>query len=181
MTSTYFSIQKSSVSAKLTLPKLRRASLRGGFWLPPAQRGSLLIPEFTEQMVHYLLPWRRPWRSQGLKGALPTNLSSKKHYHGVNVFLLSMMGYSSPYWMTFKQAQALGGTVRKGEKGTPVIYWSILEKKNRETGKIEKIPFIKHSMVFNLEQCEGIEAPKDDHATPIDLPPELVPALIRVS
>ena len=55
MTSTYFSIQKSSVSAKLTLPKLRRASLRGGFWLPPAQRGSLLIPEFTEQMVHYLV------------------------------------------------------------------------------------------------------------------------------
>jgi len=53
MTSTYFSFRKSSVSAKLTLPKHRRASLRGGLWLPPAQRGSLLIPEFTEQMVHY--------------------------------------------------------------------------------------------------------------------------------
>jgi len=55
MTSTYFSIRKSSISAKLTPPELRRASLRGGFWLPPAQRGSLPIPEFTEQMVHYLL------------------------------------------------------------------------------------------------------------------------------
>ncbi|HMP27324.1 MAG TPA: ArdC family protein [Oligoflexia bacterium] len=79
------------------------------------------------------LPWRRPWRTHNLKGALPTNLSSKKQYHGVNVFLLSMMGFQSPYWLTFKQAKALGGSVRKGEKGTPVVYWSILEKKNAET------------------------------------------------
>jgi len=117
------------------------------------------------------LPWRRPWRTHNIKGALPTNLSSKKQYHGVNVFLLSMMGFQSPYWLTFKQAKALGGSVRKGEKGTPVVYWSILEKKNPETNKVEKIPFIKHSMVFNLEQCEGIESPIEDEATPIQINP----------
>lgn len=117
------------------------------------------------------LPWRRPWRTHNLKGAIPTNLSSKKQYHGINVFLLSMMGFQSPYWVTFKQAKALGGSVRKGVKGTPVVYWSVLEKKNEETNKIEKIPFIKHSMVFNLEQCEGLEAPENNCAAPITIDP----------
>lgn len=111
------------------------------------------------------LPWRRPWRTHNLKGKVPTNLSSKKQYHGINVFLLSMMGFNSPYWVTFKQAKALGGSVCKGEKGTPVVYWSILEKRNEETKELEKIPFIKHSMVFNLEQCEGLEIPIDDSET----------------
>lgn len=118
-----------------------------------------------------MLPWRRPWRTHNLKGKVPSNLASKKQYHGINVFLLSMMGFNSPYWVTFKQAKTLGGSVSKGEKGTPVVYWSILEKRNEETKEIEKIPFIKHSMVFNLEQCEGLEASTDDSETQAKIDP----------
>lgn len=126
------------------------------------------------------LPWRRPWRTHNLKGKVPANLSSKKPYHGINVFLLSMMGFSSPYWVTFKQAKSLGGSVRKGEKGTPVIYWSILEKRNDETKEIEKIPFIKHSMVFNVEQCEGLEVPADDSETiPVLSPIDSCEAIVK--
>jgi antirestriction protein ArdC len=111
------------------------------------------------------LPWRKPWHSKSI-GSLPFNITSKKPYRGINVFLLSMMGFSSPYWLTFKQANALGGSIRRGEKGCPVVFWSVLEKKNPKTNEIEKIPFIRHTSVFNIEQCDNIEIP----TTPIPLP-----------
>lgn len=117
----------------------------------------------TERIIEAIeknktLPWRKPWRTGG-SGQLPRNLASNREYRGVNVFLLSMMGFDSPYWVTFKQAKTLGGSVRKGQKGSPVIFWSILERKNEKTGKLEKIPFIKHSTLFNVCQCDGLTVP----------------------
>ena len=58
------------------------------------------------------VPWRKPWRTLP-----PANLVSKKPYRGINFFLLSLAGYGSQYWLTYRQAQALGGNVRKGEHG----------------------------------------------------------------
>lgn len=106
------------------------------------------------------LPWRKPWHSRAVS-SLPCNLTNKKPYRGINVFLLSMMGFNSSYWLTFKQAKALGGSVRRGEKGCPVVFWSVLEKRNPKTNEIEKIPFIRHTSVFNVDQCEGIEIPAE--------------------
>ena len=74
------------------------------------------------------IPWHQPWRS----GGVPRNLLSQKPYRGVNVWLLVSQPYTSPYWLTFVQAQEIGGRVRPGEKGTPVIFWKRREETQEE-------------------------------------------------
>lgn len=104
------------------------------------------------------IPWRCPWAKGGV--GLPTNLDSGKQYRGLNSALLSIPDYSSNYWLTYKQACAKGGQVRKGEKGTRIIFWKMLEKENQEAkGGKESIPLLKTYCVFNLDQIEGIEKP----------------------
>jgi antirestriction protein ArdC len=66
------------------------------------------------------------------------------------------MSYSSPYWLTFKQAQELGGHVRKGEKACPVVFWKWLDVERDE--EKERVPFLRYYSVFNAAQCEGIDA-----------------------
>ena len=112
------------------------------------------------------VPWRKSW-SAGT--GMPRNLVSKKEYRGINVFLLSAMSYSSPFWLTYKQATDLGGFVRKGEKSTPVIFWKMLDKQNQEqeddTQATGKIPMLKHYNLFSIEQCDGITIPPDPEET----------------
>lgn len=67
------------------------------------------------------VPWRMPWSQS--PGGMPQNLATGRPYRGINVFLLALAGYASPYWLTFKQAKTLGGMVRKGEKATAAILW----------------------------------------------------------
>jgi antirestriction protein ArdC len=74
------------------------------------------IMELLEQGT---VPWRKTWNATNNQ---PKNLISKKEYRGINVFMLACMPYSSPYWLTFKQASDKGGHIRKGEKSTPVIF-----------------------------------------------------------
>lgn len=103
-------------------------------------------------------PWRKPWRASGVSLRFATNLISKKAYSGCNQFLLLSTGYSSPYWLTYKQAAALGGQVRKGEKGCPVIYVGRAEdkKKKAKDGKASTFTFLKYYTVFNVEQVDGL-------------------------
>ena len=103
------------------------------------------------------IPWQKPWNAGT---DMPRNLITKKDYRGVNPFLLASMRYSSPYWLSFKQAKDLGGGVKAGEKGCPVIFWKWIEKENEETGEIDKIPFLRYYTVFNLDQCAGIPEDK---------------------
>jgi len=112
------------------------------------------------------VPWRKTWRG-GSEG-MPASLKSKKAYRGINTFVLTLqqqvMGYSSRYWLTFKQAKDLKGSVRKGEKGTPVIFWKLLRKEDKDatTGETKKrtIPMLRYYTVFNVEQCDGITCPE---------------------
>lgn len=103
------------------------------------------------------LPWVRPWATFGG----PRNGMTNRPYSGVNHLLLSIAGagYGSNEWFTFKNAQKLGGTVRKGEKGTQVVYWNII-KKDDGTGKEETFPLLRYFMVFNREQIDGLPEPK---------------------
>ena len=117
--------------------------------------------KIVEALKKGVIPWRKPWRQAGV----PSNFISKKAYRGINVFLLAMQGFASPYWLSFKQCAGLGGQVRKGEKATLVIYWKILERK--EAGRagdgasvIKKIPLLRYYQVFNVEQCEGLKIPE---------------------
>lgn len=102
-----------------------------------------------------LAPWQKPWA-----GGMPKNLVSGKPYRGINVFILAMQPFGSAYWLTFKQAKARGGSVRKGEKGTKILFWRFVEKTDKETGEKERIPFARVYTVFNVEQCEGVEYPE---------------------
>jgi antirestriction protein ArdC len=115
----------------------------------------------TEKIINLLesgvVPWRRPWTSTGL----PRNLVSKKPHRGVNFFLLSASKYVSPFWLTMRQANELGGHVRKGEESTAVVFWKIDDVKqstegldNEETGKTRRRFLLRFYRVWNVEQCE---------------------------
>jgi antirestriction protein ArdC len=120
-------------------------------------------------------PWRRPWSEKASsEGAMPRNAISGRAYSGANVILLwataQERGYSSPRWLTFKQALEAGGNVRKGEKGTTVIYVSHFEK-DGDDGEARRIPFLKAFTVFNVAQCDGLDleaakprAPRNEEA-----------------
>jgi antirestriction protein ArdC len=99
------------------------------------------------------IPWQKPWQSGQL---LPQNLISRKAYRGVNVFLLHAMMYESPFWLTFNQAKELGGNVKRGEKACPVVFWKWLDVD--ENNERKRVPFLRYYSVFNIAQCEGIEA-----------------------
>jgi antirestriction protein ArdC len=90
---------------------------------------------------------------------MPKNLISKKEYRGINVFMLAVQGYESPYWLSFKQAQELGGNVKKDEKGTPVVFWNWINEVDDE-GKEKNIPFMRYYTVYNVAQCENIDESK---------------------
>ncbi|TKJ41199.1 hypothetical protein CEE37_05915 [candidate division LCP-89 bacterium B3_LCP] len=103
------------------------------------------------------IPWQRPWNSGN---DFPKNLASKKEYRGINPFMLASMRYTSPYWLTFKQAKDLGGGIKAGEKGTPVVFWKWIEREDESTGEVNKIPFLRYYTVFNLTQTVGIPEDK---------------------
>jgi antirestriction protein ArdC len=135
------------------------------------KRGSV-YDQITERIIAMLekgtVPWRKPWQA---KAGFPRNLVSGKPYRGINVFLLHAMSYESPFWLTFKQAKELGGTVRRGEKSCPVVFWKQLEVEDKQTGETEKIPMMRFYHVFNAAQCDGlkdISAPVVE--TPFDAP-----------
>jgi antirestriction protein ArdC len=119
----------------------------------------VVTESIIKQLERGVAPWRKPWRTE-----MPANLVSKMEYRGINIFLLACQGYGSRYWSTYRQAQVLGGNVKKGECGTKVVFWKISEfsKQNAKTGEIEnrKSILLRYYTVFNLEQCEGIRAPE---------------------
>jgi antirestriction protein ArdC len=111
-------------------------------------------------------PWVKPWkRLRSTPGhGMPFNPVSGTLYRGVNHFWLSMMqgSYETPYWLTFKQAQGLGASVKAGAKGTPVVYWSINKKESKDsTGETvtSAYAFIKHYYVFNADQIDDLVIP----------------------
>lgn len=123
----------------------------------------------TEQIVAQLeqgtVAWRKPWRS-GV-GVGPTNLVSNKAYRGINVFLLAVQPYASPYWLTFNQMTTLGGNLKKingadekgtGQKSTLVVFWQMLRVRDGEDQKL--IPMLRYYRVFNLDQTENVHIPK---------------------
>jgi antirestriction protein ArdC len=109
----------------------------------------------TEQVIRQLesgvAPWRKPWRTE-----MPCNLVSGKEYRGMNVFLLGSQGYASRYWLTFNQANKLGGHVRKGEHSSLVTFWHIGQEKIKADGSKTRPFLLRYYRVFNLTQTEGI-------------------------
>lgn len=127
------------------------------------------------------VPWRRPWIASADAHRNPV---SKTLYRGINPFLLEMTaqaaGYSDPRWITFKQSKTLGGSVRKGEKHTLVIFWKILRSKDEATGKERAIPLLRYYRVFNVAQCDDIRLaplPKLEPFDPIERAESVIDAM----
>ncbi len=122
----------------------------------------IITERILAQLEAGTVPWTKPWNGEA---GLPKNLMSGKAYRGINVFLLAMLGYESPHWVTFKQAKEMGGSIRKGEKGSPVVFWkwpTQAEKEARAAEGKEAFPIVRYYTVFNLAQCDGIVVPAID-------------------
>lgn len=109
-------------------------------------------------------PWVKPWSAENAIGKITRPLRHNgQAYSGINILMLwaSAMeaGYAMPMWMTFRQAKELGATVRKGEKGSLVVYANTLTRveENEEGDPVaQEIPFMKGYTVFNVEQIDGL-------------------------
>lgn len=131
-----------------------------------------IYEEITQRLIAQLETGTVPWRSPYFcKGGFPRNYSTRKTYSGINVFLLGCQRFTSPDFMTFLQAKALGGYVRKGEKGVLVVKYGTYTKEEdaaqESEGEAKTRGYLKGYTVFHISQIEGIEFPE---AT---LPPEL--------
>ncbi|MFC5356135.1 ArdC family protein [Azospirillum himalayense] len=157
-----------------------------------------LYAEITTRIIAELeagrLPWVQPWGSADTASlGLPRNASSGRAYSGINVLILwgavFAGGFSGQTWLTYRQAQTLGGNVRKGERGTTVVYADRFipdreRHRAREEGDdAQPIPFLKRFTVFNTEQCDGL--PENIASVPPPVPEGLIlpraEALIRAS
>jgi antirestriction protein ArdC len=124
-------------------------------------------------------PWTKPWSAEHLAGKISRPLrATGQAYTGINVILLwteaVARGFAAPIWITFRQAQALGAHVRKGERGATVVYANrITRTEAGDDGEaVERsIPFLKAYTVFNVDQVEGL--PPHFYATAA---PTLAPA-----
>jgi antirestriction protein ArdC len=137
-----------------------------------------IYEQITERIITLLtqgtVPWQKPWKA---RSGLPRNLISGKSYRGINVFLLLAMSYESPFWLTFRQALQLGGTVRKGEKSCPVVFWKQKTIADKESGEPQKIPLLRYYSVFNIAQCDGLKIstePAGEAVNGILMPDEIV-------
>ena len=131
-----------------------------------------LYQEITDKIIAELeagrAPWVQPWGMAAAKAplAMPRNASTDRRYSGINVLILwgavIERGFSSQSWLTFRQALGLGGNVRKGERGTTVVYADRFtpedeRRRAEQTGEEPgAIPFLRRFTVFNTHQCEGL-------------------------
>lgn len=106
--------------------------------------------------------WVKPWVGGS---ALPISVTTGKKYNGINRLLLGFAPYSDSRWGTYKAWQQKGAQVRKGEKGTLVVFWKWLDIKDKDSGEEKQIPLLRYYNVFNAQQCDGVEI-----ETPDELP-----------
>lgn len=154
----------------------------------PASDRANLYDEITGKIIAELeegrLPWVQPWGKVAAQAplGLPQNAATSRAYSGINILILwgavVQHGYPGQGWLTFRQALSLGGSVRKGERGTTVVYADRFtpedeKRRARETGEEPgKIPFLKRFTVFNTVQCEGL--PEDIVVAMPPPPPGLI-------
>ena len=131
-------------------------------------------------------PWVQPWVTPGAKTGLglPKNALTGRSYSGVNILILwhhvARAGFATQTWLTYRQAQEMGGQVMKGERGVTACHADTFIPKaeraraERDGGDPERVPFLKRFTLFNVAQCEGL--PADAYAGAAPLPEaEIIP------
>ncbi|MBR5231777.1 MAG: DUF1738 domain-containing protein [Clostridia bacterium] len=122
-----------------------------------------LYKEITErimtQMENGIIPWHKPWIAFG---------KAISHTTGKPYSLLNQMMLGKPgEYLTFKQCQAEGGKVKKGEKAQMVVFWKWMTVEDEETKEEKEVPFLRYYNVFHIDQCEGL---RHKHITEIVMP-----------
>jgi antirestriction protein ArdC len=136
------------------------------------------------QLEEGRLPWVQPWDGSVVVAGLPRNAGSGRAYSGINILILWHAlfegGFTAQRWLTFKQAEALGGHVRKGERGVTVCYADRFTPRDARGGdggvgsaaggrggadvgassgsgdELRQVAFLKRFTVFNVAQCDGL-------------------------
>ena len=117
-----------------------------------------------EELERGTRPWLKPWNAEHAAGRITRPLRHNgQAYKGINILMLwasaELSGFVSPFWLTFQQAKELGGHVKKGEHGSPVVYAATFKKSETKDDGQEveaEIPFLKEYTVFCADQCEGL-------------------------
>jgi antirestriction protein ArdC len=132
-----------------------------------------ITDRITTLLEQGTVPWHKTWKA---RTGLPRNFVSQKPYRGINVFLLIAMSYESPLWLTFRQVSRLGGSVRKGEKACPVVFWKQTTFEDKASGEQKKKRLLRFYHVFNMAQCDGlknctapVETPENGICQPEDI------------
>ena len=134
----------------------------------------MVTDKYIEFLEKGVVPWQKTW--VGGPNAAPMSVATGKPYRGVNVFLLGCAGYTNPWWLTYKQAQALGGNVKRGESSSFAIFWKRVSKttEDAETGEENDHSYwlLRYYRVFNVDQCELPESVTKKYSAPtVELPP----------
>lgn len=119
--------------------------------------------EVTDQIIRMLekgvRPWSRSWGgADGIAMQRPLRHNDQP-YHGINVMILWMSAFeysfTNPYWMTLKQANEYGGRVKKGEHGTPIVFFN---RRVIDAGTVDErfIPILRTFVVFNASQIDNL-------------------------
>ena len=141
--------------------------------LKPGARADVytrVTAEIIAAIEHGAGEWHAPWFHNGTSAARPTNVASGRRYRGINTVALwaaaMMDGYSDGLWGTYRQWQALGAQVRKGERSTTVVLWKQIapsdptadhDDNNDDSSRARM--FAKAFSVFNVAQVDGYERP----------------------
>ena len=120
-----------------------------------------IYTEVTESIIKQLesgaMPWIKPWKADS---TADKNFISQKPYQGINRLILGLSsmvsGFDTPVWASYKQWDSLGCQVRKGEKGTKIVFFSPVTKENKTTGDSETYNLLKSYYVFNASQVDGV-------------------------
>ena len=112
-----------------------------------------------------IVPWQKPWAETGS----PQNAITHRNYTGINRILLQASKFVDPRWISYKQAAAKGGNVRKGEKSTAITFWKRATKHDKQTcpgrkaceaidqgANCKRFGMLRYYRVFNVEQCDGL-------------------------
>ena len=141
-----------------------------------------LYQEITDEIIAELeagrVPWVQPWgKTAAAPLGVPKNAATGRRYSGINIIILWTAvierGFSGQSWLTFRQALGLGAHVRKGEKGTTVVYADRFipdgerRRADEDGDEPQAIPFLKRFTVFNTDQCEDLPAELASATAPV--------------
>ncbi|MBK1883776.1 DUF1738 domain-containing protein [Luteolibacter pohnpeiensis] len=111
-----------------------------------------------DKLEEGVVPWHSPHTATV---GFPCNFQSQNLYRGINVMLLAMAGYTSPYFLTYRQALEMGGQVRRGESGYPVIKYGSYKRQDQEDDEKPNL-YLRLYTVFNACQIDGINFPEPE-------------------